>query len=397
MVESNYKITDIGLIPTDWEVSELKKLLVFGSGKDYKHLQEGNIPVYGTGGIMTYVNDFLYEGESVGIGRKGTIDKPILLKSKFWTVDTLFFTHSFQNTLPRYIYFQFNRIRWKEYNEASGVPSLNKKTLGSIQIPLPSLSEQEAIIEVLSETESWILEIENLIAKKSNLKEGVMNMLLTPKKDWEIKKLGQIGSIFGGLSGKTKNDFGKGNSFYIPFMNIMKNVIIDTNYLDTVNINSGELQNKVLKNDLLFNGSSETPDELGLSSVVLENIENLYLNSFSFGLRISKNSNVYPLFLSYLMRSNYGRKIIYHLSQGATRYNLSKANFLKLEIAFPKSIKEQIRIANMLSDMNAEIDNLEIKLAKAKLLKQGMMQQLLTGKIRLVNKLQPHKTQNYEH
>src|SRR5690606_1302883 len=88
----------------DWDEIYISNILSIGSGKDYKHLNEGNIPVYGTGGIMTYVDNFIYEGESVGIGRKGTIDKPVFLTGKFWTVDTLFYTHKFSNSLPKFVY-----------------------------------------------------------------------------------------------------------------------------------------------------------------------------------------------------------------------------------------------------------------------------------------------------
>jgi type I restriction enzyme S subunit len=108
----------------EWEEKKLGNLLTIGNGKDYKHLSKGNIPVYGTGGYMLSVNDYLYDGESVCIGRKGTIDKPILLSGKFWTVDTLFYTHSFKNCLPKFIYLYFQCINWLDYNAASGVPSL---------------------------------------------------------------------------------------------------------------------------------------------------------------------------------------------------------------------------------------------------------------------------------
>ena len=120
-----------------WEDKLIGQILTVGSGKDYKHLSTGDIPVYGTGGYMLSVNDYLYDGESVGIGRKGTIDKPIFLTGKFWTVDTLFYTHSFKNSVPKFIYSIFQRINWKLYNEASGVPSLSKSTIEKIKIFIP--------------------------------------------------------------------------------------------------------------------------------------------------------------------------------------------------------------------------------------------------------------------
>src|SRR5690606_22718186 len=134
----------------DWEEKRLGEILIIGSGKDYKHLKEGDIPVYGTGGYMLSVRDYLYAGESVGMGRKGTIDKPIYLTGKFWTVDTLFYTHSFKKVLPFFVFIVFQQMDWKKYNEASGVPSLSKSTLEKIKIYLPSLPEQQKIADFLS-------------------------------------------------------------------------------------------------------------------------------------------------------------------------------------------------------------------------------------------------------
>ena len=111
-----------------WEEKKIGNILKIGSGKDYKHLKNGDIPVYGTGGYMLSVDKYLYDGESVCIGRKGTIDKPVYLTGRFWTVDNLFYTHSFNQVIPKFVFSLFQKINWKEYNEASGVPSLSKST-----------------------------------------------------------------------------------------------------------------------------------------------------------------------------------------------------------------------------------------------------------------------------
>lgn len=124
-----YKMTELGMIPIDWEVKNVGKLLKIGHGRDYKNLKSGNVPVYGTGGYMTSVNDYLYEGETVCIGRKGTIDKPFYHTGKIWTVDTLFYTYGFNGCIPKFIYYAFCLVDWLAMNEASGVPSLTLKTL----------------------------------------------------------------------------------------------------------------------------------------------------------------------------------------------------------------------------------------------------------------------------
>ena len=163
----------------------------------------------------------------------------------------------------------------------------------------------------------------------------------------------------------------------------MNNPIIDIDYFDYVIINSDESQNQAMKGDLFFCGSSETPEEVGMCSVLLEDISNLYLNSFCFGFRLNKELKTDGLFLSYFFRSSVGRKLFFSLAQGATRYNLSKTNFIKIELPLPKP-EEQTAIAQVLSDMDAEIEALQKKRDKYKAIKQGMMQELLTGKTRLI-------------
>lgn len=153
-----------------WERKKIKEILTIGSGKDYKHLNNGCIPVYGTGGIITFVDSFLNDGETVCIGRKGTIDKPLYYNGKIWTVDTLFYTHSFNNSVPKFVFNIFQNINWKEYNEASGVPSLSKNTIEKIEISIPCLKEQYKITNFLSSIQDKI-ETEKQIQEKLELQK----------------------------------------------------------------------------------------------------------------------------------------------------------------------------------------------------------------------------------
>jgi len=139
-----------------WREVIIGDILKIGNGKDYKHLQSGEIPVFGTGGFMDWVNSYLFEGETVCIGRKGTINKPMYYNGKIWTVDTLFYTHSFKSCIPKFVYYLFKSINWLEYNEASGVPSLSKTTIEKISINLPSLEEQNRIATFLSKIDQKI-------------------------------------------------------------------------------------------------------------------------------------------------------------------------------------------------------------------------------------------------
>jgi type I restriction enzyme S subunit len=166
-----------GLDFPDWEEKRLGDILVIGSGRDYKHLTSGNIPVYGTGGYMTSVNEHLYDGESVGIGRKGTIDNPIFLSGKFWTVDTLFYTHSFNNVLPRFVFALFQNINWQKHNEASGVPSLSKRTIEKIKVNLPSVSEQQKIADFLQSLDQKIKKIAEQIEQMDTFKQGLLQKM----------------------------------------------------------------------------------------------------------------------------------------------------------------------------------------------------------------------------
>jgi len=160
-----------------WQEKKIGEILTIGSGRDYKHLSEGNIPVFGTGGLMTKVNDFLYEGETVCIGRKGTIDKPMYYCGKIWTVDTLFYTHSFINVYPKFVYCIFLMINWKGYNEASGVPSLSKSTIEKIEINIPSLLEQQKIATFLSSIDEKISHSSAQIEKMETWKKGLLQQM----------------------------------------------------------------------------------------------------------------------------------------------------------------------------------------------------------------------------
>ena len=178
---TEFKDSPLGMIPKSWEVVQIGDVLKLGSGKDYKHLSIGEIPVYGTGGVMTYVDNYLHDGESVGIGRKGTIDKPVFLKGKFWTVDTLFYTHSFEKTTPFYIYIVFQSIKWRGYSEATGVPSLSKNIIEPIKIPLPPIEEQNKISNVFSSIDEKLEVLKEKKTHYQELKQGLMQQLLTGK------------------------------------------------------------------------------------------------------------------------------------------------------------------------------------------------------------------------
>ena len=163
----------------EWENCQIANILSIGSGRDYKHIEKGNIPVFGTGGYMTSVNECIYDGETTFIGRKGSINKPFYYNGKFWTVDTLFYTHSFNKTTPKFVYCLFQTINWLRYNEASGVPSLSKDTIEKIKVFIPQLDEQRKISEMLSVIDERIATQNKIIEKLQSLIRGLAVTLTT--------------------------------------------------------------------------------------------------------------------------------------------------------------------------------------------------------------------------
>ena len=140
-----------------WEQRKLEDLVDVCSGRDYKHLSEGPIPVYGTGGYMLSVNEALsYNEDAIGIGRKGTIDKPYILKAPFWTVDTLFYAIPREKIDLTFVFDIFQNIDWKKKDESTGVPSLSKTAINDIDVLAPIYDEQQAIGQFFSKFDNLI-------------------------------------------------------------------------------------------------------------------------------------------------------------------------------------------------------------------------------------------------
>ena len=194
--------------------------------------------------------------------------------------------------------------------------------------------------------------------------------------------MGRLGSTYGGLSGKSKQDFEKGNALYVTFLGVLENTVVGMGETSSVRIGIDETQSPVLQGDLLFNGTSETPGELAMGAVVRDSVPNLFLNSFCFGLRLHDPMRHDARFLAYLTRSEPGRAATRALAQGATRYNISITQFREMVLCIPPQ-REQHAIAEVLSDVDRLLDSLEALLAKKRAVQNATMQQLLTGKIRL--------------
>ena len=175
----------------------------------------------------------------------------------------------------------------------------------------------------------------------------------------EYKTLGELGFFYSGLTGKSKDDFKDGNAKFITYMNVYSNPALNIHVKDTVRIGDNEKQNEVLFGDVLFTGSSETPDECGMSSVVTEQpIETMYLNSFCFGFRFNEQGKFSPLFLKHLFRSFQMRHQIAKTASGVTRFNVSKKRFANIQIPMvPIEIQNEIAsILDNFTTLEAELE-----------------------------------------
>lgn len=193
--------------------------------------------------------------------------------------------------------------------------------------------------------------------------------------EWEENTIGKLGTTYAGLSGKSKEDFGTGSAKYITFLNVLNNAKIDSSLLERVNVQKGEHQNEVKKGDLLFNTSSETPEEVGMCSVMNDELENVYLNSFCFGFRPT-SIDIDSLCFSYMMRSSAGRKLMSILAQGATRYNLSKNNFCNAAMSFSPNKEEQKAIAAYFQHLDSLIQSTTKKIESLKQVKAASLQSM---------------------
>ena len=385
MVEG-FKNTEVGVIPNDWDSVPLSSVLKIRHGRSQKEVIEenGNYPILASGGQIGKANKYLYDKPSVLIGRKGTIDKPQFMDVPFWTVDTLFYSEIVDNCLPKFIYYQFLLIDWYAYNEASGVPSLNAKTIEKIQIPLPpTKAEQTAIATALSDADALISSLEKLIAKKKAIKQGAMQELLKPKESWIENTLGEVATLKAriGWQGLTTAEYRKTGNFYLITGTEFKNGFIDwdrCNYVDE-NRYIQDRNIQVKTHDILVTKDG-TIGKVALIKLVPKPAT---LNSGVFVIRPIKDS-FDPEFFYYLLLSNGFQIFLSQLSAGSTIIHLYQKDFVTFKFYTPKSLDEQKKIAKVLSDMDIEILRLEDKLEKQKQFKQGMMQSLLTGKIRLV-------------
>jgi len=401
--ENTMKQTEIGLLPEDWEVVKLGNILSYYKlGGNYVtsdlpnqsplikmgNIGRGKINISKLEYIIGNINsaDLLKYGDLL-FNTRNTLE--LVGKVSIWRKELpeayynsnllkLVFKPQFVSS-NFYINAIFNDKRTiKQLSDiatgTTSVAAIYTRDLLDIQIPLPPLPEQEAIAEALSDADAWIESLEKLIAKKRLIKQGAMQELLSPKADWEVKKLGEVTESFSGGTPNTS---------------------IDIYYNGDISfITSGELNQQRIKS------TENTITQLGLdnSSAKLVNENSLLIAMYGATagvVAINKISGaINQAVLAVISKKNYSVEFLYYFFDLKKEYiiktytqggqpNLSGGILKNIEISFP-SLTEQTRIATILSDMDAELEALEAQLGKARKVKQGMMQELLTGRVRLV-------------
>ncbi|SBV91389.1 conserved hypothetical protein [uncultured Dysgonomonas sp.] len=340
----------------EWEVKKLGEILKVGSGRDYKHLKEGNIPVFGTGGYMTSVNEFLFDGESVCIGRKGTINKPFYYNGKFWTVDTLFYTYSYKNVLPKFVFNVFEQINWLMYNEASGVPSLSKSTIEQIEISIPDISEQQKIASFLSLIDERIAAQSKIIEGLKELKAWLSKQLFSRKlrfkdddgadfPEWKTQLLGNVTMV---VSERNKNNeklpvYSINNKDgFVPQNEQFEGIDSDDRGYDI------KLYKVINKHTFAYNPARINVGSIGYSG----NLENIIISSLyvCFKTQDSINDN----FLFHFFKTNSFNKEVLKNVEGGVRDYLFYENFSKIRFEQP-CMEEQGKITDFLSSYDYKI------------------------------------------
>ena len=387
MKETKFKDTEIGKIPEEWEVKKLGAVFDIVNGRDYKHLNTGKIPVYGTGGLMTYVNEYLYDGETVCIGRKGTINMPQYHNGKIWTVDTLFYTYNFRKTDVKFLYYLTQRIDWNSYNTATGVPSLTSQNISNILVSFPPLHEQHRIASALTSIDNLISSLGKQIEKKKNIKQGAMQQLLTGKTRlkgfselWVKRKLGDNATIQRGGSPRPIEAYlttNRDGINWIKIGDVRPNDKFIRHTVEKIIPEGVSHSRQVYKGDFILSNS------MSFGRPYILDIDGCIHDGW---LVIKDYSNTYDIdFLYYILSSDTVFEQYIAMAAGSSVKNLNKEKVANVMLFAPQSLAEQQAIAAILTKMDDEITALEATKTKYEAIKQGMMQQLLTGKIRLIS------------
>jgi type I restriction enzyme S subunit len=411
----------IGSIPNHWTIVRLKYLCSVSTGnKDTQNrVEEGEYPFYVRSPKVERINSYSYDGESVltvGDGA-GTGKVFHYVTGKFDYHQRVYKFSDFKGIMGKYFYWYMfvNFINVTEdQNSKSTVDSLRRPLIDSFLFTIPPLPEQEEIVRYLDTKTQEIDQLVSITQKKIDLlkerRTSVINEVVTKGlnpnvelKDsgvewvgeipshWVMTRLRNLGEFFGGLSGKSGDDFKQDdnpkNRPYIPYTNILRNTYISKGHFDYVVMEEGEVQNRVQKYDMFFLMSSETHEDLGKSSILIEEVGELYLNSFCKGFRINRNT-VFPLFLNYQLLGQVFKELVSVEGKGFTRINLRQDRLKDVPVLLPP-ISEQEEIVRYLDTKTQEIDQLvsieEKRIETLKEYRQSLISEVVTGKVKVTS------------
>lgn len=416
MKETKFKDTEIGKIPEEWEVRTINsfcsvKTGPFGSmlhAEDYvakgtpivttEHFKNGILPLVGKDipqiGIedLKRMSSYTLTKDDIVFSRVGSVDINALVtvRQKGWLFSgRVLRVRPFKQTDSLYLHYGLlkHSVRSDIVSRAVGLTmaSINTKILGETELSLPPLNEQRRIASALTSIDNLISSLGKLIEKKKNIKQGAMQQLLTGKtrlkgftEPWVEKKLGDVAVNYTGLTYSPMNVKSYG-TLVLRSSNIQKGILVfNDNVFVDMDIPSRAIAKK---NDLLICVRNGSKALIGKSAVITD-----YADGMAFGafMTILHANDIQQGFLNYLWQADYIQQQVKD-NMGATINQITNADIEQFKIVVPHSLKEQQAIATILTKMDNEITALEAKRAKYEAIKQGMMQQLLTGKIRLIS------------
>ena len=301
---------------------------------------------------------------------------------------TVFRPHDIDTTYLEYFFKCGYWHSFMNFNGDSGARSdrfsIKDNVFFQMPIPIPHIDEQRKIGELLTRLDHLITLHQRKFEKLTNVKKSMLEKMFPQNGSsypeirfkgftdpWEQRKLGDVGETYTGLSGKTKADFGHGQARFITYMNVFSNPISNPEMTEPIEIDPK--QNEVEVGDVFFTTSSETPEEVGMSSVLLEKRGKIYLNSFCFGFRPTEKIDSY--YLAYMLRSESAREKIILLAQGISRYNISKNKVMEIAVSFP-SLDEQKMIGQYFSQLDHLITLHQRELEKLQNIKKSMLEKM---------------------
>ncbi|MDE8293183.1 restriction endonuclease subunit S [Erysipelothrix rhusiopathiae] len=369
----------------DWELCQFKNIVDVRSGRDYKHLNEGDIPVYGTGGYMLSVDESLSKNEdAVGIGRKGTIDKPYLLKAPFWTVDTLFYAIPRKNYVLEFVHSIFNTINWRKYDESTGVPSLSKSTINSVICCVPVYKEQTQIGAFFQSLDNLITLHQRELENYKLLKKGFLQKLFPSNGDtnplirfdgftdaWELRRLSELFSRGG--SGGTPRSTNK--AYYngkIPFLGI-SDISNSNGFIDKTE--------KYITEEGLNNSSAWIVPAGSISLAMYASVGKLAIlntdvaTSQAFYNMVFNDENLRNYVYQSLSKANESGEWTKLISTG-TQANLNADKVKNFDISKPTNKEEMAMISSFFMALDNLITLHQRELDNYKELKKGFLQKM---------------------